>query len=129
MEKNKDFELMVSESQNAQELATTDPGASPFQLVIDPAMRYALKKALFDLIDSHDASLADYVSKDQLTLTSYKEYIELFARCLRETMETKEGVSYLLKRAGFEISQEDINLYPEWRWNQDQNPQNPSDQP
>ena len=66
----------------------------------------------------HFRSLETYVSNDQLALESYKEYIELFARCLRETMETNEGVSYLLHSCGFEIAPEDVNLYPDWRWKQ-----------
>ena len=45
-------------------------------------MRAALKQALFDLIDHHDDTLAAYVSQGKLSLESYKEYIELFARAL-----------------------------------------------
>ena len=104
------------------ELTTSDPCANPFRTVIDPAMRFRLKKALVDLIDNHDRSLENYVSNGQLSLESYKEYIELFARCLRETMETREGVSYLLRSSGFEVSPEDVNLYPDWRWNEDSEP-------
>jgi hypothetical protein len=94
-----------------------DPGASPFKVVVDPVMRARLKKSLFDLIDHHDESLADYVSQGKLSLESYKEYIELFARSLRETMESREGVLYLLRSAGVDSSDSsDINLTPEWRW-------------
>lgn len=110
------FELMIHKAQAAQELSTRDAGESPFKTVVDPAMRYRLKKALFDLIDNHDNSLESYVSSGQLSLESYKEYIELFARCLRETMETKEGVSYLLKSCGFEVDPAEVNTHPEWRW-------------
>ena len=95
----------------------SNPSASPFKVVVDPAMRAAIKKALFDLIDHHDESLAGYVTSGKLALDSYKEYIELFARALRETMESPEGVLYLLRSAGFEdVDSEGVNLYPEWRW-------------
>jgi hypothetical protein len=94
-----------------------DPTASPFKLVVDPQMRQAIRRALFDLIDHHDEALAGYFAQGKLSLESYKEYIELFARSLRETMESREGVLYLLKCAGFEgIRAEDINLTPAWRW-------------
>ena len=71
---------------------------------------------LFDLIDSHDAELARYVSEGALALDSYKEYVELFARSLRETMSSKEGVAYLLESCGFLINPDDVNIYPETRW-------------
>ena len=46
----------------------------------------------------------------------YKEYIELFARSLKETMESREGVAYLLRAVGFEVRPDEINLNPELRW-------------
>ncbi len=100
---------------------TTPPpvqaGASPFRVVVDPVMRSALREALFDLIDHHDEHLAAYVTQGKLALDSYKEYIELFARSLRETMESPEGVLYLLKSAGVEgVDTQNVNLRPEWRW-------------
>ena len=49
-------------------------------------------------------------------LDSYKEYIELFAHSLKQTMSSREGIAYLLKACGFEVSKEDINLQPETRW-------------
>jgi hypothetical protein len=110
------IELMIHQASFPQELQNQDAGASPFKTVVDPAMRYRLKKALFELIDNHDRSLEGYVSSGQLELESYKEYIELFARCLRETMETQEGVAYLLKSCGFETVTEEVNTQPEWRW-------------
>ena len=94
----------------------SDPTANPFRLVVDPAMRMRLRKALFDLIESHDQELARYVADGSLALDSYKEYIELFSRSLRETMNSKEGVSYLMESCGFKLEKEDINLYPETRW-------------
>ena len=94
----------------------TDASANPFKLVVDPAMRLRVRKALFELIENHDAQLADYVAGGQLTLESYKEYIEIFARSLRESMATVEGVKYLLESCGFQVDEEDINLYPETRW-------------
>ena len=94
-----------------------DPAASPFKVVVDPQMRSALKKALFDLIDHHDEALAGYVSQGKLSLESYKEYIELFARALRETMDSPEGVLYLLRAAGLQgVTIKGVNLSPEWRW-------------
>jgi hypothetical protein len=110
------FELMLSQSAANAKLPAVDASANPFKTVVDPAMRLRLKKALFDLIDNHDQSLENYVSSGQLSLESYKEYIELFARCLRETMETKEGVAYLLQSCGFETQLDEINTQPEWRW-------------
>jgi hypothetical protein len=94
----------------------TDSGANPFKLVVDPVMRIKLRKALFELIENHDQELARYVSDGSLALDSYKEYVELFARSLRETMGSKEGVTYLLEYCGFEVKKEDVNLYPATRW-------------
>ena len=91
-------------------------GASPFRLVVDPAMRADLRRGLFELIDHHDHALAAYVADGKLSLDSYKEYIELFARSLRETMDSREGVLYLLRCAGVDLGDEQINLQPEWRW-------------
>lgn len=93
-----------------------DANSSPFKVVVDPVMRTRLRKALTDLIDHHDNSLAEYVTEGKLSLESYKEYIELFARSLRETMESREGVTYLLKATGLEVPPENVNLMPEWRW-------------
>ena len=99
------------------ESAVIDPSASPFKLVVDPVMRTAIKKALSDLIDHHDESLAGYITSGKLALESYKEYVELFARALRETMESPEGVLYLLRSAGLDgVDAKDVNLRPEWRW-------------
>jgi hypothetical protein len=94
----------------------TDAGANPFKLVVDPVMRIKLRRALFDLIENHDQELSRYVSDGSLALDSYKEYVELFARSLRETMGSKEGVAYLLEYCGFEVKKEDVNLYPATRW-------------
>ncbi len=102
------------------ELHTTpvaaDASANPFRLVVDPAMRVRLRKALFDLVENHDTQLADFVANGQLALDSYKEYIEIFARSLRESMGTPEGVSYLLESCGFKVEPTEINLNPETRW-------------
>lgn len=94
----------------------SDPGANPFKLVVDPAMRLRLRRALFDLIESHDQELARYVGEGSLALDSYKEYIELFAHSLKQTMSSGEGVAYLLQACGFEVNKEGINLQPETRW-------------
>ena len=93
-----------------------DPSANPFKLVVDPVMRIKLRRALFDLIENHDAELANYVSEGLLALDSYKEYIEIFAKSLRESMATREGVTYLLQACGFHTNPDDINLNPETRW-------------
>lgn len=116
MSETSDFEIMLAQSAGEKRLAETDAGANPFRVTIDPQMRNRLKRALFELIDNHDAALEEYVAEDQLALSSYKEYIELFARCLRETMETPEGVSFLLKSCGFDVPEDEINLHPDWRW-------------
>ena len=97
-------------------MAKADPGANPFKIVIDPKVRLDLKRALYDLIDYHDEALAEHFAEGKLALDSYKEYVELFARSLKETMESREGVSYLLRSVGFEVPPEEINLDPELRW-------------
>ena len=94
----------------------SDPAANPFKLVVDPVMRVRLRRALFDMIESHDQELARYVGDGSLALESYKEYIELFAQSLKQTMSSAEGVTYLLQACGFEVRKEDINLQPETRW-------------
>ena len=94
----------------------SDPTASPFKLVVDPAMRSRLRKALIELIENHDQELAKYVSEGFLELDSYKEYVELFARYLRDTMSTKEGVAYLLTECGFQVKPEEIVLNRDTRW-------------
>ncbi len=93
-----------------------DPTASPFKLVVDPALRARLRTALLELVDNHDQELAKYVSEGFLELDSYKEYVELFARYLRDTMGTKEGVAYLLTECGFDVKPEAIILDRETRW-------------
>ena len=99
-----------------KELALPDPGATPFKVVVDPEMRLKLRRALVELIDYHDEALAEHFADGKLALESYKEYIELFARSLKETMESREGVSYLLRAAGFEVPPGEINLDPQLRW-------------
>ena len=99
-----------------KEVALTDPGANPFKLVVDPVMRAKLRRAIFELIESHDQELAKYVGEGSLALDSYKEYIELFAHSLKQTMSTREGIAYLLEACGFEVDKDGINLQPETRW-------------
>jgi hypothetical protein len=113
MNSEPEFELVKPSELNA---LTRDPGGSPFRVVIDPSLRLQLRKALVELINDHEETLAEYVANGQLSLDSNKEYIELFARGLRETMGDVEGVGYLMKAAGFEIPNADINLNPDWRW-------------
>ncbi|MEP6937545.1 MAG: hypothetical protein ABI871_05690 [Chthoniobacterales bacterium] len=112
-----DYQL-ASPAQNSvkRELALPDAGATPFKIVVDPEMRMKLRRALFELIDYHDESLAEHFADGKLALESYKEYIELFARSLKETMESREGIAYLLRAVGFEVPPEEINLNPELRW-------------
>ena len=119
MEPNRDFHIVTTPQPGVRKetsLAKPNPGATPFKVVIDPKLRLDLRRALIDLIDYHDDALAENFSQGKLLLDSYKEYIELFARSLKETMESREGVSYLLRSVGFDIRPEDINLNPELRW-------------
>jgi hypothetical protein len=117
MESDAKTALMPVESVGKNSAPSLDPSASPFKIVVDPLMRASIKQALFDLIDHHDEALASYISQGKLSLESYKEYIELFARSLRETMESREGVLYLLKSAGLNgVAPEAVNLNPDWRW-------------
>ncbi len=112
-----DYQLVAATQTLAKREPTQpDAGATPFKVVVDPEMRAKLRRALFELIDYHDESLAEHFADGKLALESYKEYIELFARSLKETMESREGVAYLLRAAGFEVPPEDINLNPELRW-------------
>ena len=114
MEEPRDYQL-VSADQTAlkKELAKPDAGATPFKVVVDPEMRVKLRRALIELIDYHDEALAEHFAEGKLALESYKEYIELFARSLKETMESREGVSYLLRAVGFDVPPEEINLHPD----------------
>ena len=118
MQQPRDFQIVATNQGNLRRdrLAKPDPGATPFKLVIDPKLRMDLRRALIDLIDYHDEALAENFADGKLSLESYKEYIELFARSLKETMESREGVSYLLRSVGFEVSPQEINLNPELRW-------------
>jgi hypothetical protein len=118
IEPNRDFEIVASNqaSVRRESLAKPDPGSTPFKVVIDPKLRYDLRRALIDLIDYHDEALAENFSEGKLALESYKEYIELFARSLKETMDSREGVSYLLRSVGFEVRPEEINMDPKLRW-------------
>lgn len=113
MNSEPEFELVKPSELNA---LSKDPGASPFRVVIDPTLRLQLRKALVELINDHEDTLAEYVANGQLSLDSYKEYIELFARSLRETMADGEGVAYLMKAAGFDVPPDQVNLEPSWRW-------------
>ena len=114
----RDFQIVTTEQPGARTrlLAKADHGATPFKVVIDPKMRMDLRRALIDLIDYHDEALAEHFAQGKLALESYKEYIELFARSLKETMESREGVSYLLRSVGFDVPAHEINLEPELRW-------------
>jgi hypothetical protein len=118
MEQSHDFQIVRGEPSGpkTRALAKADPGGNPFKVVIDPKVRLDLKRALFDLIDYHDEALAEHFAEGKLALDSYKEYVELFARSLKETMESREGVSYLLRSVGFEVPPEEINLHPDLRW-------------
>ena len=118
MEKSHDFQITRREQvePRTRALAKADPSATPFKVVIDPKVRLDLRRALVDLIDYHDEALAEHFAQGKLALDSYKEYVELFARSLKETMESREGVSYLLRSVGFDVPTEEINLHPELRW-------------
>ncbi len=118
MDEPRDYELVAPAAQPLAKRgpALPDPGATPFKVVVDPEMRLKLRRALIELIDYHDEALAEHFAEGKLALESYKEYIELFARSLKETMESREGVAYLLRAVGFEVRPEEINLKPELRW-------------
>ena len=116
MDESHDFQIVRPEQNKARTLAKADPSATPFKVVIDPKVRMELRRALVDLIDYHDDALADHFAQGKLALDSYKEYVELFARSLKETMESREGISYLLRSVGFDVPVEEINLNPELRW-------------
>ena len=122
MKENRDFQIVASDhaSLRRDSLAKPDPSATPFKIVIDPKLRHDLRRALIDLIDYHDEALAENFADGKLALESYKEYIELFARSLKETMESREGVSYLLRSVGFDVGSAEINLHPELRWKKGQ---------
>ena len=111
-----DFQIVSTEQSGHKALAKVDPSANPFKIVIDPKLRLDLRRALIDLIDYHDEALAEHFAEGKLSLDSYKEYVELFARSLKETMDSREGVSYLLRSVGFEVPTSEINLHPELRW-------------
>jgi hypothetical protein len=114
----RDFQIVTTEQTGARTriLAKADHGATPVKVVIDPKMRMDLRRALIDLIDYHDEALAEHFAEGKLALESYKEYIELFARSLKETMESRGGVSYLLRSVGFDVPAHEINLEPKLRW-------------
>src|SRR6187399_1272487 len=114
----RDFEIVSTTNTPALQKMLAKPyaTANPFKIVIDPKVRMDLRRALIDLIDYHDETLAEHFAEGKLSLDSYKEYIELFARSLKETMESREGVSYLLRAVGFEVPPQDINLHPDLRW-------------
>jgi hypothetical protein len=118
MAESRDFQIVATDQSGArkQPLAKPDPAATPFKVVIDPKVRHDLRRALIDLIDYHDEMLAEHFAEGKLALESYKEYIELFARSLKETMESREGVAYLLRSVGFDVPAAEINLHPELRW-------------
>ena len=109
-----DFQLVPAPRRETP--VVPDAGASPFKIVVDPEMRAQLRRALIELIDNHDEALAAHYSDGKLALESYKEYIEVFARSLKETMESRAGVSYLLRAVGFDVPAEEVNLRPDLRW-------------
>jgi hypothetical protein len=113
-----DFQIVANDQRTARKQALTKPNPTetPFKVVVDPKVRLELRRALIDLIDYHDETLAEHFAEGKLSLDSYKEYIELFARSLKETMESREGVSYLVRSVGFDIPAHEINLHPELRW-------------
>ena len=44
------------------------------------------------------------------------QFVEIFGRSLKETMESREGIAYLMASCGFKVKLEEINLQPETRW-------------
>jgi hypothetical protein len=124
----RDFQIVATDQPGVrkQSLALPAVTSTPFKVVIDPKLRMELRRALIDLIEYHDEALAEHFAEGKLALDSYKEYIELFARSLKETMESREGVSYLLRSVGFEVGSTEINLQPELRWKKGPRPFGPS---
>ena len=117
MEEQRDYQLISADpTPLKKELAKPDPGATPFKVVVDPEMRLKLRRALIELIDYHDEALAEHFSEGKLALESYKEYIELFARSLKETMESREGVVVFAPGGRIRSPADEINLNPELRW-------------
>ena len=118
METNRDFHIVASNQPalHKENFSRPNPASTPFKVVVDPKLRLDLRRALIDLIDYHDEALAENFAQGKLLLESYKEYIELFARSLKETMDSREGVAYLMRSVGFEVRPEEINLNPELRW-------------
>src|SRR3954451_17616832 len=117
MDEPRDYQLVSADQTSLRkEIAKPDAGATPFKVVVDPEMRLKLRRSLIELIDYHDEALAEHFAEGKLALESYKEYIELFARSLKETRESREGVSYLLRSASLEVRREELNLEPELRW-------------
>ena len=118
MDPNRDFHIVASNQPalHKENSSRPTPGSTPFKVVVDPKLRLDLRRALIDLIDYHDEALAENFAQGKLLLESYKEYIELFARSLKETMDSREGLSYLMRSTGFEVRPEEINLNPELRW-------------
>ncbi|MDQ2868966.1 MAG: hypothetical protein M3R59_11255 [Verrucomicrobiota bacterium] len=113
---SRDFQIVQTAAPLKKELAKPDANKTPFKVVVDPKVRADLRRALIELIDYHDEALAEHFADGKLALDSYKEYIELFARSLKETMESREGVAYLLRAVGFDVRPEEINLHPDLRW-------------
>ena len=60
----------------------TDSGANPFKLVVDPIMRIKLRRALFEMIETHDQELARYVSDGTLALDSRSEERRVGKECI-----------------------------------------------
>src|SRR2546430_2700129 len=50
-----------------RDAALADPSASPFKLVVDPEMRMKLRRALLEIVETHDEELAKYVSEGMLS--------------------------------------------------------------
>ncbi len=92
-----DFQLVPAPQREVP--AVADPGASPFKIVVDPQMRQQLRRALIELIDNHDESLAAHYSDGRLALESYKEYIEVF-RPQSERDDGKPGRRFLFAPRG-----------------------------
>jgi len=101
-EESRDFEIVSTTHAPAckKMLAKPDAGANPFKIVIDPKVRMDLRRALIDLIDYHDEALAEHFAEGKLALDSYKEYIELFARSLKETIGKQRRCSYCCGQSG-----------------------------
>lgn len=89
---------------------------NPFKVKFDPDVLGKVNEAVRVMMERYDTELAMGFAEGRLSVDSYKEYIELLAHSLRETMSTPAGVRHLFEACGFNVPEQEINLAPEVRW-------------